>query len=101
MPKLPIWIYFGGPWNGKRWYMYFIAIWNILWSFVKFFGVIWYISPVLVYSDEKNAALGCLAILKRLLVTFLFKLVLHRLCTILETTVRGKSLQEKLCFVSN
>jgi hypothetical protein len=21
MPKLPIWIYFGGSWNGKRWYI--------------------------------------------------------------------------------
>jgi hypothetical protein len=25
-PKLPIWVYFGGPWNGK----YFMSIWNIL-----------------------------------------------------------------------
>jgi hypothetical protein len=27
-PKIPIWVYFGGLWSGKRWY--------ILWSFGKF-----------------------------------------------------------------
>jgi hypothetical protein len=31
-PKIPIWVYFGGPWYGKCWYFYdhleyFTAIW--------------------------------------------------------------------------
>jgi hypothetical protein len=21
LPKIPIWVYFGGPWNGKCWYI--------------------------------------------------------------------------------
>jgi hypothetical protein len=25
--KMPLWVNFGGPWNGKCWYMY-VAIWN-------------------------------------------------------------------------
>jgi hypothetical protein len=27
-PKIPIWVNFGGPWNGKCWYMYFMTIRN-------------------------------------------------------------------------
>jgi hypothetical protein len=33
VPEIPIWVYFGGPWNGKGWYVYSLAIWNILWPF--------------------------------------------------------------------
>jgi hypothetical protein len=35
-PKIPIWVNFGGPLNGKYWY--------ILWSFGNVV-VIWYIFP--------------------------------------------------------
>jgi hypothetical protein len=50
--KIPISIYFGGPWIGKCWYMYFmathlayfIAISYILWPFGNFL-VIRYIFP--------------------------------------------------------
>jgi hypothetical protein len=37
-PKIPIWINFGGPKNGKCWYTYCMVIWNILRSFGIFYG---------------------------------------------------------------
>jgi hypothetical protein len=47
-PKIPIWVNFGGPWNGKM-LLYFMTICNILWRFGLFYGdlvyfmAIWYI----------------------------------------------------------
>jgi hypothetical protein len=37
-PKILIWVNFGRSWNEKGWYMYYIAIWNVLRSFGTFFG---------------------------------------------------------------
>jgi hypothetical protein len=34
VPKLPIWVYFRGPWNVKCWYI--LVIWYILRSLSKF-----------------------------------------------------------------
>jgi hypothetical protein len=54
-PKIPIWVNFGGSCNGRCWYMYFIAIWSILWHFGLFNGHLVYIfSPVLVCCTKKN-----------------------------------------------
>jgi hypothetical protein len=59
VPKIPIWVYFGGPWNGECWcilwtfgqfyrqMIYFITIWY------TYFVVLWYISPVLKYCSKK------------------------------------------------
>jgi hypothetical protein len=59
-PKIPIWVIFGGPWNGKCWY--------ILWSFGKVCGhlvylmdignvvVIWNIFPRFGKLCKKNLA---------------------------------------------
>jgi hypothetical protein len=36
LQKIPNWVYFGGPWNGKYWYIYlqyFNADWRISWPF--------------------------------------------------------------------
>jgi hypothetical protein len=50
-PKIPIWVYFGGPWNGKFWYIcifwsfgIFYDHWVYFWAFVNSV-VIWYIFP--------------------------------------------------------
>jgi hypothetical protein len=54
--KIPIWVNFGGPWNGKC-LVYFKTIWNI-YSHLAYFMVIWYslcflyIFPVLVCLDQ-------------------------------------------------
>jgi hypothetical protein len=49
--KIPIWIYFGGPWNGKCWYIwcwyvgyleYFITIWYFCGHYIHF-SPFWYI----------------------------------------------------------
>jgi hypothetical protein len=58
VPKLPIWVNFGGPWNGKCWHIfcpigifngyliYFRVIWYILWSFLYiYFPPFWYGLP--------------------------------------------------------
>jgi hypothetical protein len=37
IPKIPILVHFGGTWNGKRWYTYFMAVWDIL----RYFGIIY------------------------------------------------------------
>jgi hypothetical protein len=49
IPKIPIWVYFGGPWIGKCWHIllpfgifyghlvYFMTIWYILWLFGIYF----------------------------------------------------------------
>jgi hypothetical protein len=49
--KIPIWVYFGGPWNGKCWYILrpfgiiydhsvYVIYWYSLWSFGIFFLVL-------------------------------------------------------------
>jgi hypothetical protein len=55
-PKIQICVYFGGPWNGKGWYIlwplgifygylvYLMAVWNSLWSF-----------PILVCWDQEKS----------------------------------------------
>jgi hypothetical protein len=59
-PKIPIWVYLGGPWNGKCWY--FLVIWNILQPFVISYGhlvhfvVIWYICYHFSVFTNKNLA---------------------------------------------
>jgi hypothetical protein len=46
-PKIPIWVNFGRPWNGKGW-LYYFAIWNTsIWHNLWPFGNLvanWYIS---------------------------------------------------------
>jgi hypothetical protein len=37
-PKIPIWVIFVEPWNGKCWYRYFMTIWYILRPFGIFYG---------------------------------------------------------------
>jgi hypothetical protein len=53
LPKIPLWVNFGGPYKGKRWYIfynhlesytaigytYFMAVWYCLLSF----GMFWYV----------------------------------------------------------
>jgi hypothetical protein len=54
-PKIPIWVFIGGPWNGKCLYIlqsfgrHSLCIWYILCSFGIFF-------PVLVCCTKKNLA---------------------------------------------
>jgi hypothetical protein len=36
--KIPIWVNFGGPWNGKKMLVYFMTIMNILWPFGIIYG---------------------------------------------------------------
>jgi hypothetical protein len=77
-PKIPIWINFGGPCDGRCWYIlwpfglfyghlsilygllvYFMAIWSILWSSVNIirpFGIFYGNFPVLVSFSKKNLA---------------------------------------------
>jgi hypothetical protein len=62
-----IWVKFGGPWNGKGWYIiwpfgiysshleYILAIRNILWPFGNLV-VIWYIFPIMENCVKKNLA---------------------------------------------
>jgi hypothetical protein len=55
--KIPIWVNFGGPKNGKFYahFEYNTAIWYILWPFGNFVAI-WYIFPVLVFCVNKNLA---------------------------------------------
>jgi hypothetical protein len=69
-PKIPLWVNFGGPWNGKRLVHihilghleYITAIWYILCSFGIFYVhlvIKWRsgtFSSVLVYCGKKNLA---------------------------------------------
>jgi hypothetical protein len=68
--KYQFWVNFGGSCDGRCWYMYFMAIWYILWSFRIFYGrlvfqmaiwytyfmVIWYIFPVFgkLYQEKSG-----------------------------------------------
>jgi hypothetical protein len=57
VPKIPIWVKLGGPWNGKCW-LYFMTVWNTTYVYGNliyiFYGdlvyvvVIWYSFPVLI-----------------------------------------------------
>jgi hypothetical protein len=47
-PKIPIWVNFGGSYNGICWYVYFMTIWFILRHFgifCGFYGHFVYFSP--------------------------------------------------------
>jgi hypothetical protein len=53
-PKIQIWVYLGGPWNGKCWYVLrqfgvisdqYMAVWCSL----------WYTFPVLVCLDQEKS----------------------------------------------
>jgi hypothetical protein len=49
-PKIPIWVNFGWSCNGWCWhvlahFVYFIAIWYILWALGKFYGSLVYFPP--------------------------------------------------------
>jgi hypothetical protein len=58
IPKIPTRVYFGGPWNGKCWYIlltfgifyghlvYFMAIWYILCPLGIFYGHLVYFMPI-------------------------------------------------------
>jgi hypothetical protein len=71
-PKIPIWVYFGGPWNGKCWYILwpfciiydhlvkYMAVWYSMWSFGILFPF-WYVWTM------KNLATLLGAFLKALL----------------------------------
>jgi hypothetical protein len=58
MPKIPIWVNIGGPWND--------TFWNILWLFgiltdiryvlFRFCDNLVLFSPILVYCTKKNLA---------------------------------------------
>jgi hypothetical protein len=59
-PKIPVWVNFGGPRNGKGWCRYSMPIWNMLWPFhilyehlvLKLrFGIFF---PTLVFCVKKN-----------------------------------------------
>jgi hypothetical protein len=36
--KIPIWVNFGGPYVDWKMFIYFMDIWNILWTFGIFYG---------------------------------------------------------------
>jgi hypothetical protein len=60
-PKIPIWINFGGPCDGRCWYILwpfglFYGHLSILYGLLVYFMVIWYIFPVLVSFSKKNLA---------------------------------------------
>jgi hypothetical protein len=60
--KLPIWVYFGGPWNGKCCYLYILVIGNIWQQLGIFYGHLVILRsfgiyfPALVYCTKKNLA---------------------------------------------
>jgi hypothetical protein len=43
-PKTPIWVNFGGPWNGRGWY--------IIYGHFEYITAIWYLSGDLVYFGK-------------------------------------------------
>jgi hypothetical protein len=64
IPKIPIWVYFGGPWNGKC--LYILLPYGIFYGLLVHFGVIWYIFPRfgLLYQENSgnpslNMQIGC------------------------------------------
>jgi hypothetical protein len=73
-PKIPIWVYSGGPRNGKCCYIfwsfkYFTTIVYILWD-IAYFLVIWYIFPhfgILYQENTGNPGLASRLRLRSLL----------------------------------
>jgi hypothetical protein len=64
-PEIPIWVYFGGTWNGKCCYVYILVFSNSLLTLVIFCGhfvifiVIWYIFPRFgILCPEKSGTPG-------------------------------------------
>jgi hypothetical protein len=65
IPKIPIWVFFGGSWNGKCCYIFWPCgilydHWYILWAFGHFV-LIWYIFPsfgTLFQEKSGNPGLG-------------------------------------------
>jgi hypothetical protein len=60
-PKMPIWVNFGGPCDGRCWYILwpfglFDGHLAIFYGFLVYVMVIWYIFPVLVSFSKKNLA---------------------------------------------
>jgi hypothetical protein len=57
-PKIPIWVNFGGPDNGRCWYILwrFSLFCGNLVSYVDFYGHFISFFPVLVYCTERNLA---------------------------------------------
>jgi hypothetical protein len=53
-PKIPIWVNFGGPCNGKSWYM--LKPLEICYGHLVYFVTIRCIIPILVYCIKKNLA---------------------------------------------
>jgi hypothetical protein len=39
-PKIPIWVYFGGPWNGKCWYI--LRSFDIIYDNLVKYMAVWY-----------------------------------------------------------
>jgi hypothetical protein len=57
-PKIPIWVNFGGSYNGRCW-LYFMEIWSILRPFgilCGFYHHLMYLFPVLVCCAKGNLA---------------------------------------------
>jgi hypothetical protein len=67
-PKIPIWVNFGVPFNGRYFYghlVYFTAIRYILWSFGIIYGYLVYFIPFWYVGPEKSGnpvAEGCKSI---------------------------------------
>jgi hypothetical protein len=63
IPKIPVWVNFGGPWNGKCWYILwpfgiFTALWYNLWSFGIVCGKLVYLTLVWQLHFRNNGKLG-------------------------------------------
>jgi hypothetical protein len=65
--KIPIWVHFGGPCNGRCWHiictlgLFYFAIWYILWPFGIFYGYLVYFSHFGRLFQEKSGNPGCAA----------------------------------------
>jgi hypothetical protein len=62
IPKLPIWVIFGGPWSGKCWHILcpfgiFSAIWYNLWPFGIVCGLFGIFFPFWYIGTKKNLAI--------------------------------------------
>jgi hypothetical protein len=83
-PKIPLWIHFGRPRNGKGW-LYSSAIWNLPIMVIRYillpFGnlgsskLVYLFSNVLVYCVKKNlATLACMHNEKKASFIFLYRI---------------------------
>jgi hypothetical protein len=57
IPDIPIWVYFGGPWNGKCWYVLW-PFWNYYGHWVDFVGV-WFIFSTFWYIVSRQIWQPC------------------------------------------